>query len=388
MKILVICQNYYPERFRITDICEELVKMGNDVYVITGFPNYPKGKIFKGYRFGKNREQIVNGVKIHRCFTVPRGRCKIFRVLNYYSFKHSSVRYVKKLKENFDVVFVNQLSPVMMASAGVEYKKKFGTKLVLYCLDLWPESLLAGGVKRDSFVYDKYRKISEKIYKSCDKILVSSSGFSEYFKSEFGINDTEYLPQYAEDVFFDGCFKKTSDGKINITFAGNVGVMQNVDAIIGAAKITENKGNIVWNIVGDGSELSRLKEKAKGLTNVVFHGAHPIEEMPKFYAKSDAMLVSLKNGSNMSYTLPGKVQTYMAAGKPIIAMTGGETERVIKEANCGYCVKCGDEQELAEIAMEIANGKDMTKFGNNALNYYREHFSKETFFAQLKEYLK
>nr|MBO4517903.1 glycosyltransferase WbuB [Clostridia bacterium] len=119
MKILVICQNYYPEQFRITDICEELSQLGNDVSVVTGLPNYPEGKIFNGYKYGKKRDEIINGVKVHRCFTIGRRSGAIFRFLNYYSFALSSKWYVKKLKEKFDVVLVNQLSPVMMANAGV-----------------------------------------------------------------------------------------------------------------------------------------------------------------------------------------------------------------------------------------------------------------------------
>ena len=153
MKILVICQYYSPEPFRHSDICEELVKRGHEVTVVTGLPNYPMGKIYDGFRHGKKRDEQINGVKIHRCFIIGRRHGAIFRFLNYYSYAISSHFYVKHLKDDFDVVFVNQLSPVMMAKAGITYKKKHNKKLVLYCLDLWPESLVAGGITRGSFIY-------------------------------------------------------------------------------------------------------------------------------------------------------------------------------------------------------------------------------------------
>ena len=119
MKILVVCQYYYPEPFRHPDICEELVKRGHEVTVVTGLPNYPMGEIYKGYQNGEKRDEVLNGVKVHRCYTIGRKQGALYRFLNYYSYALSSTRYIKKIKEEYDVVFVNQLSPVMMANANV-----------------------------------------------------------------------------------------------------------------------------------------------------------------------------------------------------------------------------------------------------------------------------
>ena len=153
MKILVVCQHYKPEPFRVADLCESLAKVGHEVTVITGIPNYPEGKVYAGYENKQKRDETFNGVKIHRCFTIPRKHGVFFRVLNYYSFSLSSRCYLSRLKEEFDVVFVYQLSPVMMASGALTYAKKHQKKVVLYCLDLWPESLIAGGIRKNSFVY-------------------------------------------------------------------------------------------------------------------------------------------------------------------------------------------------------------------------------------------
>ena len=148
MKILVVCQHYAPEPFRHPDICEELARRGHEVTVITGQPNYPMGVIYEGYQGRKKRQEALNGVQIHRTFTIGRRRGPLFRILNYYSYALSSAAFVKSMQDKFDVIFVNQLSPVMMANAAVAYKQMHGTPIVLYCLDLWPESLVAGGIRR------------------------------------------------------------------------------------------------------------------------------------------------------------------------------------------------------------------------------------------------
>ena len=217
MKILVICQYYYPEPFRIPDICEELVKKGHKVTVVSGTPNYPMGEIYKGYEKGKRKYETINGVKVHRCFTIGRKGGTVKRFLNYYSYAISSSLHILLLKNDYDVVFVNQLSPVMMAYAGILYKKLHHKKLIMYCLDLWPASLCAGGVKESSIIYKVFHKISAGIYRQAYKILITSSMFKKYLHDEFGINNKiiSYLPQYAEDLFDPEKCKKTPNGWID-----------------------------------------------------------------------------------------------------------------------------------------------------------------------------
>lgn len=383
MKILVICQYYYPEPFRHPDICEELVKRGHSVTVVTGLPNYPMGKIYDGYRRGEKRDETINGVKVHRCFTIGRKSGAVYRFLNYYSYAFSSSRYVNKLKENYDAVFVNQLSPVMMAKAAVKYKKKHGVPIVLYCLDLWPESLVAGGIKRNSAVYNFFHKTSEKIYRQADKILIAGKAFADYFEKEFGITGTEYLPQYAEAVFTPQQCRKKPDGFVDLMFAGNVGAAQSVRTVIGAARLTADIPHLRWHIVGDGSELERLKSMAKGMGRVIFHGRKPLDEMPKYYSMADAMLVTMQKAPVLSMTLPGKVQTYMAAGKPVIGAIDGETPMVISEASCGVCGPAEDAEALAENVRAFLKA-DKELFGKNARRYYDEHFEKQMFIDKLE----
>lgn len=391
MRILVVCQHYYPEPLRVADICEGLVKRGHDVTVITDVPNYPMGKVYSGYEKGKKRTETINGVKVHRCFTIARRSGFIWRVLNYYSYALSSAFFARKLKDEYDVVFVNQLSPVMMAYAGIAYKKKYNKKLLMYCLDLWPESLVAGGVKRGSLIYKYYHWVSSRVYKQVDKILVSSHSFKYYFEDEFGITEDklDYLPQYSETIFtYDAC-KKTKGDTVDLMFAGNIGAAQSVDTIIKAAKLTSDAEHIRWHIVGDGSEIDNCKKITQelGVQNVIFHGRKSVEEMPEFYSMADAMIVTLFDDPFISLTLPGKVQSYMAAGKPIIAAANGEIEKVIKDSKCGICCPAQDSKALAEAAENLVEADDLSEYALNACKYNEENFSKEAFFNKLEKEL-
>lgn len=390
MKLLVICQYYYPEPFRITDICESLVEKGHDVTVLTGLPNYPEGKILKNYRRGQNRSETINGVKVVRTFEIGRGTSKFQLFLNYFSYTLSASIKAFNLNEKFDVVLVNQLSPVMMAIPAIVYKKKYNRKILLYCLDLWPASLIAGGIKESSIFYKLFFKISKWIYSSVDSIAVTSSMFKEYFKNKLFMNieNIQHIPQYAEDIFAE-IEEKKENRKFNFVFAGNIGEMQSVETIVKAANEMKEKNNIMFHIVGDGSKLEEciLLSKKLKLNNIIFYGRKPINEMPQYYSFADAMLITLKNDKTISYTLPGKVQSYMAAHKPIIGSINGETRRVIKEAGCGYCCAADDYKELSKIILEFCNSNQQRLMGENGYDYYIKNYSKKNFISALEESL-
>ena len=389
MKILVVCQYYDPEPFRIGDICRALKEKGHQVTVVTGQPNYPEGQIYPGYEKKNRRHEVLDGVEVHRCFTMPRKTGVLHRFLNYYSFMFSSSRFVKKLPGDYDVVFVNQLSPVMMANAGIVYGRKHKKPIVMYCLDLWPESLIAGGIGRGSLIYKYFHWVSRRIYTKMDKMLVTSREFTGYLKEQFGVEEEkiEYLPQYAEDLFGVLPEAQKQEG-LHLTFAGNIGEVQSVETILQAAGKLQDKA-ITFHIVGGGSDLERLQKLAaeQNLKNVCFYGRKPVSEMPEFYAKADAMLVTLSKDPVLSLTLPGKVQSCMAAGKPIIGAVDGETARVIAEAECGYCGPAEDGVRLAENILQFANA-DKVQMGQNAKAYYKQQFDKRKFVDSLEEALK
>lgn len=388
MNILVVCQYYYPEQFRINDICETLVQAGHKVTVLTGLPNYPMGEISPEYKRGKKRREYINGVEVIRCFEIGRKKGSLWMMLNYISYTLSASFKVLFLNKDFDVVFINQLSPVLMAIPGIIYAKKNKKKTLLYSLDLWPESLTAYHIGHDSFIYKIMLKVSRLIYQSADFIAATSKEFKTYFSEVLNIDKPiAYLPQYAEDLFKRED-KINGENRCNLLFAGNIGTVQSVDTIIKAARILKNETSVVFHIVGDGSEYENCQKMASDLKNVTFYGRHPLSDMPRFYNMADAMLVTLKKDKLLSYTLPGKVQTYMAAGKPIIGAIDGETAKIVEEAACGYCVPSGDSVALAEaIRTFYSNFSKWDAMGNHARRYYEVHFDKSVFTKRLNEYL-
>lgn len=391
MKILVVCQHYWPEPFPLADICETLAQNGHTVHIITDVPNYPLGYIYPEYKHGKNRIQEKDGVKIIRTFTIGRRNNVLFRLFNYFSFAISSSLYALFTKEKYDVVFSNQSSPVLMALAALAYAKKNHKKTVLYCMDLWPASLAVGGVKESSIVYKVFGVISKFIYKHADRILMTSKMFRKYLTEENKVDDKKlgYLPQYAQIDFsyFKAEPKKTDT--IDLMFAGNVGAAQSIPTILNAAKILEDEPQLRIHIVGDGSEYENsiaLKESL-GLDNVIFHGRHPIEEMPKFYSMADAMLVTLSTDRFVSLTLPAKVQSYMAAGKPIIASADGEIPSVIKESGCGFSAPSEDAEGLADAIRKFLAYENKEQLSCAALDYYNTNFTKSIFIKRLEKEL-
>ena len=389
-KILIISQHYWPENFRIIDIAESIASLGKDVTVLCGLPNYPKGYIFKEYKNGKNRMQIHNGVKIIRAKEIGRRKGIIFRFLNYWSFPHYACKLIKKIDKDFDVIYAHMSSPIMMIKPAIEYAKKYGKKIVMYGLDLWPESLLAGGISNSSLIYKRYKKISSNLYSNCDKILVSTKEHIEYIKklpkcSELLI---DYLPQYADTIFESTEIGRIDNGIIDLMFAGNIGKAQSIETIIKAANKLKNYSKFIFHIVGGGSELENTKKLVQDLelSNVVFYNEKPLIEMPNLYKLADVMIVSLEDKAYAKMTIPGKVQTYMAAGKPIIGVISGSGYNFILNNKIGFACEAEDYEGLAKIILDL-NEKDLIKIGKHAKEVYFEKYSKQKFIKNLVENL-
>lgn len=389
MKILVVCQHYNPEPFRIGDICETLAALGHQIHVVTGMPNYPEGEVYPGYEKAWGIETLENGVRVRRCRILPRKKGSFRRILNYLSFPVSSGWYLSRLQEDFDVVMVHQLSPVLMAQGALCYARKHGKKTLIYCLDLWPESLLAGGFRMESPVYKLLYHISRNIYNRADRILVTSKGFVPYIRDYLGVSTScGHLPQYAESLYDTVPDKPVHEGPYHFVFAGNVGEMQSVETIIEAARILKDDPRAVFDIVGDGSALASCRKLAGDLPNVVFHGRKALAQMPGVYDMADAMLVSLKDNPRIATTLPGKVQSCMAAGKAILGSISGETVQVVRESGSGLCAEPENGRALAQLAQEMMNRPEsFAEYGKNARVYYQHHFRKDVILQKLMEEL-
>ena len=381
MKILVVCQYYHPEPFRIHEVCEGLEARGHDVTVLTGLPNYPMGVIPDEYKGKAHRDEIAGGVHIIRVKERPRTPGKVGLARNYVSFVWHGCLKALFMKKDYDVIFVYQLSPVLMAIPAYVAKWSGRTKhLALYCLDLWPASLASLGINRDSMFYRFMKRVSIRIYKGADIIGYTSRMFERYLTGELGITSGRFvhIPQFADELFSDVAAKEETD-RIDYVFAGNVGHMQSVQTIIKAAALARDE-RIRWHIVGDGFALEECKKLCSDMNlddKVTFYGRLPVEEMPRFYGMADAMIVTLADNDLISYTLPGKIQSYMAAGRAVIASANGETRNVIEESGCGMCAPAEDPEALADIADKMAEAGDFRRMGEAAKHYYDEHFTKE-----------
>lgn len=396
MKILFISQYFYPENFRGNDIVFDFVKRGHNVTVLTAKPNYPQGKFYKGYNFFNKRQEIINGARVIRTPIIPRGRGKtVMMILNYVSFvTFSYFACLFRIKEKYDLIFVQQLSPVSMALPGLWIKKRQKIPLFLWVLDLWPESIAAGSNVKSNIILSLIDRLVRKIYKASDTILISSKFFKRSIleKSPDPSKRIIYFPNWAEDVFTTREINKRViipklPSGFNIIFAGNIGEAQDFDSILMAAQLTLSDG-INWILIGDGRKSDWIKNEieSRQLSNVYMLGRYPMNKMPLFFELADAMLVSLKEDPVLSFTVPAKIQAYMASGQIILGMLNGEGNTLINESGCGIAVAAGDYHSLARAVSKIKNMPHESKrqMKIRSLAFYEENFSKRMLFDELE----
>lgn len=398
MNILVVTQCFWPDIYTVNDIVETLVARGHTVTVLTGLPDYTTSKIPPEYRRGKNRRQIYKGAKVYRCPTIARHHGAFFRCLNYLSFVFSGWWYAAFRKwDDFDVIYVWEVSPVTMAVPAIQLKKRYHKPLFLYCMDIWPECVKAMNFGEDSLLFKLVHRWSAYIYRQCDHIAVSSRPFFDYLEQVNGCDQSKmsYLPQYGSSELLEHNLKKEPNGHTDFLFVGNIGKVADIPVILKACSVLKKSGkadNITVHIVGGGSELSTCQQLAKQLELaglVRFYGPIPIADTLEFYRRADACLLTLNGDNKIGDTLPGKLQTYMAAGKPVIGAINGAGQQVIEDSKCGLCVPAGDSAGLAGAMLLFI--EERTKFrdcGKRARDYFENEFMKEKHFEELEIRLK
>ena len=390
MKILVVCQHYWPEPFRITEICEDLVSRGHEVTALVGLPNYPSGVVPPEYHFFRNRRQEINGVHVLRCFEIGRRNSKLGLAVNYCSYMISASWKALWLKRDYDVVYAYSTSPVLMSLPAALLRCFSKKKLMIYVLDIWPACLAAMNVYEGSFLYAFMKRVSRWVYAKADKLVYSSQRFQAYLQHVHNLTvpDEQYLPQFA-DSLFDSLPPKPPTQGWNFVFAGNIGKVQGVETLIEAASLLKDEP-IHWHILGDGSNYEACIALVKQFgvqSSVTMYGRKPIADMPAFYAMADAMLVSMKNDISVNDTLPGKVQSYMAAGKPILGSIAGETPVIVAQAQCGFCAPPEDANAFAEVVRAFIVANNQAAMGENAKRYYQAHFTKQGHMDKLEAML-
>ena len=391
MHILVVSQYFHPESFRINDIATEWVKRGYKVTVLTGIPNYPMGKFFPGYSWTKKRKETWNGIDIIRIPLIARGHSSIGMVLNYYSFPFFGWFWNRFNKVDADLVFSFETSPMTQVKIGCGYAKKHKVPHYAYIQDLWPENVETVTGIHNRMIIGPIDRMVDKIYKRLDKIFVTSPSFVDAIvnrKKPVDPNKVFYWPQYAEE-FYKPMERQKVDGipeddSFKIAFTGNIGTAQGLDILPQTAKLLKDD-NVRFVIVGDGryqAEFKKYIDECGVRDKFILIPRVPATRIPEILSACDAGFISFNNTKLWEMTIPAKLQSYMACGKPIIASASGETKRVINEADCGFCCEIGDAESLANGVRNLMNS-DINELAKNARTYFDEHFVKSNLMDEM-----
>lgn len=400
MNILVVTQYFWPENFRVNDLVSEWVRRGHKVTVLTGIPNYPEGKVFKEYRAQPADFAQYEGATVFRVPMLARGTGSFRLVLNYISFVFSGYLLGPWFLRGkpADVVFVFEPSPVTVGLPAVWLGKLKRAPVVFWALDLWPETLAAMGVVRSQLVLGWVGRMVSFIYNRCTLVLGQSRGFlgsiGQYCHDK---NKIRYFPSWAEDLFTDETAAPAAEipeiaTGFTVLFAGNIGEAQDMPAVLDAADQLKHNAGIRWVIVGDGRKFDWLKAEVARRdlgARVLLPGRFPVDRMPSFYSHADALLVSLKHDPVFSMTIPGKVQSYLMAGLPVIGMLDGEGATVIRDARAGLTCDAGDGEQLAQLVLQMSTMtvKERKQFGINGRQYAQSEFGRTRLMDLLEKLL-
>lgn len=401
MRLLVVTQYFWPENFRINDLVAELARRGHKVTVLTGLPNYPDGAVFPDFRENPQDYSRYQGVEVVRVPMLPRGKGGIRLMLNYFSFAISaSALGIWRLRgRRFDAVFAYEPSPITIGLPAAAMRAVKRAPLAFWVLDLWPETLQAIGVVRSSTILRVVGKMVTFIYRRCDLILAQSNSFIPQIQKYAGVDRrVEYFPSWAESLFDSmpdapAAEVPESPNSFNVMFAGNIGDAQDFPAILAAAESLKEHKHIRWLIVGDGRMARWVTEEIerRGLQDAVLMlGRYPVERMPSFFMHAHALLVSLKDEPIFSMTIPGKLQSYLVTGVPIMAMLNGEGAEVVSKAGAGMTCASGDHAALADCVLRFSRmtEEEREAMGRNAKALSMREFDRNTLIGRLETWLK
>ena len=399
MKLLILTNHFYPESFRINDIAFNRAKLGDEVTVLTGIPDYPEGHFHKGYSLFRKRCEVMEGVRVVRVPVIPRGNAGKIRMMLHYA---SSVFFFffyslyQALFHRYDAVFVHDTSPAFISSPAQRVGRYQKIPVYHWILDMWPESLTAGGID-GGWVYNSILKKMKSYYRKDKKIFIASRGFRKMLV-ERGVPDEKivYLPNWCDDDTVE-----TKDVSVSlpelpssfvIMFAGNLGGAQNLENVLQAAKICSSDKNIRFVFVGDGRKKQWMEEfvsKEELGDTVQLVGRYPSSAMMNFFDRASVLLVSLNDKLVFNMTLPAKVQSYMVARKPILGVLKGEGADTISEAMCGWVVDPNSPRAIADKIIEISKlpKDELDLLGSNGYSFYKNHFTKEICMKILDENL-
>jgi colanic acid biosynthesis glycosyl transferase WcaI len=389
MNILIVTQYFWPESFRINDLALGLKEKGHTITILTGIPNYPGGRFFPNYGIFKKWKDDYHGIKVIRVPIIPRGNSgTIALILNYLSFTLCASFLAPLLcPGKFDLIFFS-LSPVAEGVPALVLKKIKAARVLFWVQDLWPESLSATGAIRSRWMLNKVEKLVRFIYRRCDLILVQSRAFISPIE-KLGVDSSRivYFPNSAEELYqpidieLDAHERTAFPRGFCVLFAGNIGVAQDFPSILEAAARLKEYSDIHWIIIGDGRMEPWVREQVRerDLTKTVhLLGRHPATTMPRYFSLADVLLVSLKKNPIFAYTIPAKIQSYLASAKPIIAALDGEGARIVAEAGAGLTCPAESPRELSEAVLSLYQMPELQRrsMGARGRHYFESHFER------------
>lgn len=387
-RILIYTNHFFPEQFKINELVDWL-PLDYEVRVVTGIPNYPSGKYFKGFGlFSSFSKYYKKNILVNRLPLIPRGSGSSFRLLLNYSTYFIScfffTFYLILFEKKYDYVFVHHTSPLLIAIHPILYGLFYNSKKYLWDLDIWPETLSALNIIKSKNTIYFLSLIVKHIYSFYDKILIGSSGFREIVKERFS-KEIIYFPNWAEyDLEQNKCIEKVNfefpkDKKI-IMYTGNIGKAQNFQSLLETINILKDK--FYWVFIGDGRYKDHFIKKIKNnnlYSCCLFIDQVNISKIPSYSKHADFMFLSLINNPIFSKTIPAKLQSYMALSKPVIGVLNGEGAEIINESKCGIVQQNSDYKELAKQILNLSDYSklELEKMGQNGREYYDKFFSRE-----------
>ena len=396
MRILVLSQYFWPENFRINDVVEGLASRGHEVTVYTGLPNYPGGSFFEGYGWLGPFRQAFKRAQVRRVPLIPRGRSGSLRLaLNYLSHAFlATVLAPFQARGEFDAILVYEPSPMTIGVPARVLRALKRAPLLFWVQDLWPESLSATGAVRSRTLLALVDRVIKWIYRGCDRVLVQSEAFVASVQAHgVPLERIRYLPNSAEDFYrkLEPEAQSELPAGFRVMYAGNIGAAQDFATILAAAERLRGEPHIQWIVLGDGRmrEWVASEVKRRGLGNVHLLGQRPAESMPRYFAHADVLLATLRREPIFAYTIPSKIQSYLACGRPVIAAMEGEGGRIVRSAGAGWAVAPEDPGALAE-AVRAASRLERTELdamGNRGEAWFREHFEREKLLSRLEGFL-
>ncbi|WP_308467866.1 sugar transferase [Rathayibacter soli] len=387
MRILLITQWFDPEpTFKGMLFAKELQSLGHDVQVLTGFPNYPGGKIYEGYRVKPWQREVVDGIRILRVPLYPsHDGSAIRRIANYMSFALSaSIGALASRRP--DVAYIYH-PPATVALPALVLKALKGVPFVYDVQDLWPDSLKATGMLTHPRLLKVIGRSMTRVYRGASRVVVLSEGFCKAL-IERGVSARRInvIPNWADEQQIemlppsqDRYVELGFGGKFTVTFAGNLGKVQGLETVLDAAERLVDVPDVRFLLVGGGVNAAELAEKARArnLSNVDFLSRRPIHEMGEILVSSDALLVHLIDDPLFSITIPSKTQAYLMAGRPILMGVKGDAAKMVSDAGAGIVFEPGNAAQLADAVLRLKamSSARRAQLGASGRQFYQDRLA-------------